>query len=180
MPQFEIVSKYKDCNIDLIPKRGTKFAAGYDFVAAEDVIIEPYCDLIEKLRYEHEGYDALSLDDVSYLTKKYNCKPTLISTGVKCKLNQEQFLLLVSRSSSPLKYWLIQGNAGAIIDADYYGNESNEGEIFYQVINLSPFPIKINKGDKICQGIIMHYNKTDNDSIVRLKSREGGFGSTSI
>lgn len=65
-----------------------------------------------------------------------------------------------------------------IIDQDYYNNPSNEGEIFFQLINLLPFPIKIKKGDKIGQGVILHYEITDND-IPDSIQRVGGFGSTS-
>ena len=39
---FAVVSKYKDKNINL-PKRQTKNAVGYDFEAAEDVVIPSIC-----------------------------------------------------------------------------------------------------------------------------------------
>ena len=42
MPKFEVVSRFKDSDIDLIPKRGTKYSAGYDMVAAEDTLVMPY------------------------------------------------------------------------------------------------------------------------------------------
>ena len=42
---------------------------------------------------------------------------------------------------------LILGNAVGIIDADYYNNPDNEGEIFFQMINLSPYDIQLHKGD---------------------------------
>ena len=64
-----------------------------------------------------------------------------------------------------------------IIDADYCDNPDNEGEIFFQLINLSPFAIKLNRGDKIGQGIIKTYGITDDDSATG--ERLGGFGSTS-
>lgn len=70
----------------------------------------------------------------------------------------------------------LQGNK-LIIDADYYNNKDNEGEIFFQIINLSPYAIQIKKGDKIGQGIFLPYYKTDDD--VAEGTREGGFGSTS-
>ncbi|HFN3041188.1 TPA: dUTP diphosphatase, partial [Enterococcus faecium] len=35
---FEVISKYKDQNINL-PQRATHHAAGYDFEAAEEVVI---------------------------------------------------------------------------------------------------------------------------------------------
>lgn len=63
-----------------------------------------------------------------------------------------------------------------IIDADYYNNPYNEGEIFFQLINLSPYPIRLQKGDKIGQGIIKNYGITDDDAASG--DRLGGFGST--
>lgn len=67
-------------------------------------------------------------------------------------------------------------NAVGIIDADYYNNPDNEGEIFFQLINFSPIPIIIQKGDYIGQGIIKKYIKTEDD--VAEKERIGGFGSS--
>lgn len=64
-----------------------------------------------------------------------------------------------------------------IIDADYVDNLDNEGAIFFQVINLFPYPILLKKGDVIGQGIIKHYETVDNDNTTA--EREGGFGSTS-
>jgi dUTP pyrophosphatase len=72
---------------------------------------------------------------------------------------------------------LILANSVGIIDADYYNNPDNEGEIFFQVINLSPFPIQLKKGDIIGQGIIKKYCVVDADEASG--ERMGGFGSTS-
>lgn len=63
-----------------------------------------------------------------------------------------------------------------IIDADYYGNSSNDGEIMFQLINLSPYPILLRKGDVIGQGIIKRYLTTFDDEANG--TRTGGFGST--
>ena len=64
-----------------------------------------------------------------------------------------------------------------IIDADYYNNPDNEGEIFFQMINLSPYDIQLHKGDIIGQGIIKPYLTTEDDNASG--KRVGGFGSTS-
>lgn len=68
-----------------------------------------------------------------------------------------------------------------IIDSDYYNNESNEGEIFFQIINLFPEDIILHKGDKIGQGVFLNYNLTSEDEIYSWTNikRSGGFGSTS-
>ena len=44
------------------------------------------------------------------------------------------------------------------------------------MINLSPFPIALKKGDRIGQGIIKNNYLIEGDSASR--SRVGGFGST--
>lgn len=64
-----------------------------------------------------------------------------------------------------------------IIDADYYNNPDNEGEIFLQLINLSPCDILLQKGDIIGQAIIKPYLTTEDD--IASGDRIGGFGSTS-
>ena len=180
--------KVSNCGDAVLPVRKTQASAGYDFFAAEDIIIPPYEDLCNEmigvLLDESESIfdavsdakEAMTLDQIAALTKRAQAKPTLIPTGVKCHLDPNTFLQLSIRSSSPLKYWIILANGVGIIDADYYNNPDNEGHIYFQVINLSPIPIKIKKGDAIGQGIIMNYNKTYDDHADQL--REGGFGST--
>jgi dUTP pyrophosphatase len=67
-------------------------------------------------------------------------------------------------------------NGVGIIDADYYNKPDNEGEIFLQLINVSPFDIRIKKGEAIGQGIIKPYLTTEDDAACG--DRLGGFGST--
>ena len=109
-------------------------------------------------------------------TSASGAKPALVSTGMKCQLEPDTWLKLVMRSSTPLKHWLILANGIGVIDADYYNNPDNEGEIFLQMINLTPFPIRLKKGDIVAQAIICSYGKTDNDCATG--DRVGGFGST--
>ena len=180
MTNFEIVSKYAGAGISL-PTRATAHSAGYDFAAAEDIIIPSYRWISKKLYWDspvNNNQSSLTLDEVANFTKAANCRVTLVPTGIKCQLEPNQYLELSVRSSTPLKHWLILGNGVGIIDSDYYNNPDNEGEIFFQLINLSPWPIQIRKGDKIGQGIIHTYSVTDDDTASG--SRKGGFGSTNV
>lgn len=182
---FEKVSRFADVDFNL-PVRKTKYSAGYDFEVAEDIVVPAYEDLVSNLDREYKEMirnredlspiGQLKLDDIAKITKITHLKPTLVSTGVKCHLYTNQYLELSIRSSSPLKYWLILANGVGIIDSDYCNNESNEGEIFFQVINLSPWPIQLKRGDIIGQGIIKKYQITDDD--CPIGERKGGFGST--
>lgn len=173
---FEPVSKYADAGLAL-PVRKTEASAGYDFTIAEDRVIYPYETYMDLLKGRHTNNHSLTIDEMAQLTKECKAKPALVSTGMKCHMPKGVYLELSVRSSTPLKHWIILANGVGIIDADYYNNSDNEGEIFFQLINLSPFPISLRKGDIIGQGIIKPYMTTKNDTATAI--RTGGFGSTS-
>ena len=178
MAIFEKVSKYADAEIAM-PVRKTSQSAGYDMVAAEDYIIPSLWQMCEESKkiWSVEDDEFVTMDLMAQFTKQTGFKPTLVSTGMKCKLEPGTWLQLSVRSSSPLKYWLMMGNGIGVIDADYYNNPDNEGEIFFQIYNLSPFNIQIKKGEAIGQAIILPYGVTEDD--VAGGERTGGFGSTS-
>nr|DAG21540.1 MAG TPA: deoxyuridine 5'-triphosphate nucleotidohydrolase [Caudoviricetes sp.] len=175
MIKFERVSRFPDA---VLPTRKTAYSAGYDLTVAEDICVPPVVNHIKTLDNQYTTYiSTLNLKEVATLTKTLDAKPTLVSTGVKCQLDPGYYLELSPRSSTPLKYWLVMANSVGIIDADYYNNPDNEGEIFLQFINLSPFNIQLHKGDVIGQGIIKKYEVTNDDKAIG--ERLGGFGSTS-
>lgn len=179
MARFEVVTRFADKDIK-IPQRATAHAAGYDLAAAEDIVIQPIDKLMYNLMGEADDSPmppaAYTLEQMADMTKASKAKPSLVSTGLKIKLAKNEYLELLPRSSTPLKYWLVVANSAGIIDADYYNNPDNEGEIFLQLINLSPYPIIIKKGDFIGQGIIRQYYITEDDCAGG--DRLGGFGST--
>lgn len=186
MSKFEKVSKFAEVDINL-PVRKTAESAGYDMEVAADVVIPSYSkmermlsEVISPFIATDEGITTriLTLEEMAAITKTFGTKPTLVSTGMKCQLDPGTYLELSVRSSCPLKHWLILANSVGIIDADYYNNPDNEGEIFFQMINLSPFDILLKKGDIIGQGIIKPYLTTEDDNASG--QRTGGFGSTSV
>lgn len=178
---FEIVSRFADADLEL-PIRKTEHSAGYDLVAAEDVVIPSMFnmmnELLENIAFEILPNEYLTLETMAELTKQADFRPTLVSTGMKCKIPEGHYLELSVRSSTPLKHWIFLANGVGIIDGDYYNNPSNEGEIFLQLINLSPFNLQIKKGEAIGQGIIKPYCTVEDD--VHGGERVGGFGSTSV
>lgn len=175
---FEKVSKYaNDKNLHL-PVRKTTDSAGYDFEASETIVVPSYLKLMDKMGVLPYNKDQLiTLQEMQQITKANSIKPTLIPTGIKAQIDKGFFLQLSVRSSCPLKNWIILANGVGVIDADYYNNPDNEGEIFFQVINLTPFDILIQKGDIIGQGVILPYLTTQDDNATG--QRVGGFGSTS-
>ena len=195
---FELVSAYKDSGLPL-PERKTDGSAGYDFVVAEDIVVPSFETLFNKMavagKQQFDPADIFNvffdptkvdkkydmkpktLDEMAELTKITNARPTLVPTGVKCYLPKDHYLELTVRSSCPLKYWLVLANGVGIIDSDYWNNSSNEGHIYFQIINYSPYDILLKRGDIIGQGIVKPYCLTLNDNATA--TRTGGFGSTS-
>ena len=173
--KFEIISQYADAGLKL-PERKTAYSAGYDFQVAEDIIIPSYQKLIYNLIDYADVSCTRTLEEIATFTKATKAKPTLVPTGIKCEMPGDHYLELSVRSSCPLKHWLILANGVGVIDADYYNNPDNEGHIYFQLINLSPFDIQLRKGDVIGQGILKRYETVDNDAA--WGERAGGFGST--
>lgn len=146
---FEIAKGFENCDITM-PIRKTKFSAGYDVCAAEDTIIPPF---------------------------SLGAKPTLVKTGIKAYMQEDEYLMLCNRSSNPFKKGLVLANSVGIIDADFYGNPDNDGAFSYAFYNYFTEPLEIKKGDIIGQAIFCKYMTTDSDSAEG--KRLGGFGSTS-
>ena len=91
-------------------------------------------------------------------------------------MENNEYLMLVSRSSNPKKKNLVVPNSVGIIDADYVDNPENEGEMMFAFYNVGTEPITLEKGYCMGQGIFMEYKITDDDNADG--ERSGGFGST--
>ena len=145
---FEIAKGFEDKNINL-PIRKTKYSAGYDIEAAEDTVIPSF---------------------------KKGMNPTLVKTGLKAYMQDDEMLLLYNRSSNPKKKGLIVSNSVGVIDKDYYENPDNDGHIMFAFYNIKEENVVIKKGEAIGQAIFQKYLVTDDD--VAEGERVGGFGST--
>lgn len=168
---FEIVSKYEGEGLE-VPKRATKGSAGYDFAAAIDITLPSIWNVLTK----NAGLEAMKDGQIVEDNKEF-VGSTLVPTGIKVYMPENEYLMLVNRSSNPLKNQLSLPNGIGIIDSDYYGNEKNEGEIFVQLINYGLEDYTIKKGDRIAQGIFTPYATIDREN-ENLSSRTGGFGSS--
>lgn len=100
-----------------------------------------------------------------------------IYTGIKVKLEDNEFLMVVIRSSKGRKEGLVLANQVGIIDADYYNNNDNDGHIIIAIRNVSGKERIVKKGDRIAQGIIQKFYIADEDKVIS-NIRKGGFGST--
>lgn len=166
---FEIVTKYSDKGLTL-PERATQGSAGYDLAAAEDTRIPSLWKVLQNSNTE-------TAEDKGIQGNKEYLKSTLVPTGIKAFMPENEYLMLVNRSSNPMKNHLSLPNGIGIIDSDYYGNKNNEGEIFVQLINYGLDDYIVKKGDRIAQGIFSPYLTID-DEENNFKKRTGGFGSS--
>ena len=107
--------------------------------------------------------------------KKY-LKSTLVPTGIKAYMGDDEYLQLANRSSNPLKRFLSLANGIGVIDSDYYNNTDNEGHIMFQFTNFGLTDMVIKKGERIGQGIFLPFLKADQDQTTT--ERTGGFGSS--
>ncbi len=145
---FEIAKGFENNGISL-PVRKTKYSAGYDVEAAEDIVIPSF---------------------------KKGTNPTLIKTGIKAYMQDDEVLMLYNRSSNPKKKGLILSNSVGVVDKDYYGNVDNDGHIMFAFYNIKEEDVEIKKGEAIGQAVFQKYFITDND--IAEGQRIGGFGST--
>lgn len=149
MRKFEVVKPEhrKYEELPVMPKRATRLSAGYDFVTPVEIVLKP-----------HES-------------------SPLIPTDIKVLMEDDMSLELHVRSSLGIKKGLILSNVTGIIDADYYGNPGNDGNIGFKLTNTTDKEVIIPKGEAVMQGIFRKYFITDDDE--SQETREGGFGSTS-
>jgi len=145
---FEICKGFEDKNINL-PVRKTAHSAGYDIECAEDTVVPKFVPGIN---------------------------PTLIPTGLKAYMGDDEVLYLYNRSSNPKKKGLILANSVGVVDSDYYGNPDNDGHIMFAFYNNKDEDIVIKKGEAIGQGVFAQYLVCDGDRADGV--RQGGFGST--
>lgn len=157
-----------------IPEYQTKRAAGADFFCAEEVTIEPIWKMLLN------SIDVVPICSLTIKDREFckDIKPTLVHTGIKSDMEDDEVLELYNRSSNPKKLGLILANSVGVIDADYYSNEDNDGEIMFAFYNIKPWPVTLKAGDRIGQGVFKKYLRPTKGLRVKSEERKGGFGST--
>ncbi len=100
----------------------------------------------------------------------------LVWTNIKAKMMDDEFLMLCSTSGMG-KRGIKMTNSIGIVDADYYSNESNDGNIGFSLHNTFNQSYTFKKGEKIGQGIFMKFLACTEDNVKNIE-RIGGYGST--
>ncbi len=126
-------------------------------------------------RYETAGSVGFDL----FCRKGAVVKPKeikLIPANIIVKTPPGYMLLLALRSSTPAKRGLMLANGIGVIDQDYSGLKD---EIKIQVYNFSKNRVKVERGERIAQGIFVKVGKADWQEIKKTTPHSrGGFGST--
>lgn len=163
---FEVIKAYEQIKDEInLPKRSTANSAGNDFEACENVTIPSIWEIMI------HNISAFLLSGSEYKA----IKPTLVPTGIKAYMPEDEMLGLYNRSGNPKK-GLVLANGVGVVDSDYYGSPETDGHIMFAFYNFFPFSVEIKKGDKIGQGVFQKFLKADNDNADG--DRVGGFGST--
>ena len=144
---LEKINKLYDGN--KLPKRATKYSAGYDFYVSGDTFLPV-------------GNSGVILTGVRWVCDKEEDK--------------NKVLQIYPRSGIGFKTGLRLMNTVGIIDADYWeGN--NEGHIMVKLYNPMDSPLHVKDGDAIVQGVITEYHTCDDEEEI-VEKRTGGMGST--
>ena len=140
MRKFEFVERTTNFPMEnlRLPERSTKNSAGYDFFNLERVEIPPY---------------------------QIGDNPVMVKTGIKVEMPNDEFLMLVNRSSNPKKKKLVIPNSLGIVDADYYNNPDNEGHMWFALQNHGDKTFKVEAGQGFGQGIFMKYYTVDEEEV---------------
>lgn len=168
-----------------LPEYSTKASAGADFFAAEDTKIPSLWsalmyNMYSMFKHIFSPADFISSEDSDAANCADNIKlfkPTLVHTGIKANMEDDEVLELYNRSSNPKK-GLVLANGVGVVDADYYNNSSNDGDIMFAFYNILPWSITIKAGERVGQGVFKKFLRPTEGLVVKDEERSGGFGST--
>ena len=168
----EIVKIAKALDIDLNRLKGDQKMRGFELIEGMNG------ELPIKATIHSAGVDFIASADILIPAFRTKGEATLVPTGVKAFMQNDEYLQIFARSSIPVNLGLIMSNGVGIVDADYYNNPKNEGHIMIEFNNLTNKHITIEKGTRIAQGIFNKVLPVTHGVRIKNDTRNGGFGST--
>lgn len=181
--------KVEFCNllnsdVTISPKDVLCQAVVVDSVVEEGILMNSdYFMTVEYVDDLHKKY-ALPTQDLGQTSVFYFQCPDditvpafsskLIFTDLKAKFKNDKYLCLKLIDGLSEKRLFLANGIG-VVDADYYSNSSNDGNIGFNVYNCNYLPVKINKGDILGIGYLRRFYTSGE---VVDTTRDGGFGST--
>lgn len=102
----------------------------------------------------------------------------LVDTGTVIATPEGYCLMIAPRSGTFKNFWLMQVNSIGIIDQDYCGDEDT---IKFAYMNMRKEEVRINKGERIGQGMFVKIEKPEFVIVEKMEwENRGGFGTTGI
>ena len=182
------VSEEKAFKEAKLPEYKTKGAAAADFFCAQEVTVPSMWKQnlglfkIAEFIFDCVMNNKQAIQSLNYEerlnTLNSAMKPTLVHTGIKAQMNDDEVLEIYSRSSNFKKKGLILTNSVGVVDSDYYNCPDNDGEIMFSFINLGLSDTTIKVGEAIGQGMFKKVLRPDENLVIANVDRQGGFGST--
>jgi len=121
---------------------------------------------------ESAGFDLAAAHDLTIPPGQI----ALVRTGLVIEVPSGYFLGIFARSSTPLKRGLLVANGVGVIDPDYSGPND---EVMIQVLNITDRDIRIARGDRLAQGIVLPAPRVTWDEVTEIREvTRGGFGAT--
>jgi dUTP pyrophosphatase len=121
---------------------------------------------------EAAGFDLAAAHDLVLAPRQI----ALVRTGLVIAVPTGYFLAIFARSSTPLKRGLIVANGVGVIDSDYSGPAD---EVMIQVMNVTDSDVKIGRGDRLAQGIVLPVPRVTWEEVSEIRElTRGGFGAT--
>ena len=118
------------------------------------------------------GFDILAREDVTVPSKMI----ARIPSNFIVQVPEGYMLMIVPRSSTPVKKSLVMPHSVGILDNDYCGPDD---EMLIQVYNFSEKSVRVTKGEKIAQAVFVKVAKAEWEEVDDIsKNSRGGFGST--
>jgi len=154
--------------------------SGIDLYVRENVLIPPSLGLIQ-LGGQQNGIilPDKNMNQRNIVTVGQVKPASSVPLNIVLKGDYRVSYLLVSRSSLH-KRSLYLANSVGVIDPSYEGEND---EIRAMILNFSPIPVYIRKGERICQ--LLFLGRAQINDLVKVKEHwgsrsRGGFGSTGI
>ena len=97
----------------------------------------------------------------------------LVPTNSVIKLPLGYSMLLISRSSTPIKKGLMVANGVGVLDSFFSGDKD---EIMIECFNFTDKPVEVKRGERIAQGMIVKFETAEWEEVESMDDRgRGGF-----
>jgi len=118
------------------------------------------------------AFDLYSRIDMEIAPKSFG----LVPLNIVVETPKGFVFMVAARSSTAKKKGLFMANSVGIIDQDYCGEED---EVKFMAYNFTDDVVKIEKGERIAQGMFLPVEKAEFNVLEKMEEKSrGGFGST--